>query len=64
MTVFELALKLEESGFQWKQWPNSVKHKSAIAPYAPGHDKLWYSTTALPLKQYLLALLNAEAALL
>ena len=61
LSAYELLLKLEDVGFQWRQWPSKPKDRQQIAPYKPGEGMYWYSTHAAPPKSYFLALLRAEA---
>ena len=59
LTAYELVLKLEEEGFSWCRLPPAAKRQLAL-PYAPGREKVWYSTHALPPLAYFQALLQAE----
>ena len=60
LTGYELLLKLESEGFSWRPWPTSTKQRQLALPYAPGREKVWYSTRAPPPIAYFQALLTAR----
>ena len=60
LSAFELLLKLEGEGFTWRPWSAAGKKRQLALPYAPGREKVWYSTHVPPPAAYFQALLCAR----
>ncbi len=57
-TAWELMLKLEEQGWEWRKLPPGQANRAALA-YDLDRSKVWYSAGTSVHKTYLLALLSA-----
>ncbi len=67
MTAFELVQELGAQSWEWRRWmpPKQRRKKGEPIPdfYLPGDAKVWYSGVEVQ-KNYLIALLKAEASML
>ena len=61
-TVYELAIALQDAGFQWRQLPRKASERQALEYRVgePGVALEWYTTTTRLSRPYLLCLLQAQ----
>ena len=66
-TVYELAISLQQAGWQWQPWVPVSKRTRRLAlaghmfdDHVPGGPKIWYSTER-PGRSYMLVLLQAQS---
>jgi hypothetical protein len=60
MTNYEVAMVLQEGGWQWHPLPRTKIARLALV-YAPGGEKQWYSAGPTLTKLYMMALLRAQS---
>ena len=58
-TNFELMMRLQNDGWEWKRLPNKKEDKLALK-YEAGGAKIWYSQSVHILSPYLMSLVHAN----